>query len=95
MPTKDFDHTTILVDFPEIEELPDSRRTRRLPDDLAQLSAEAISKAMSTIREMAERAIATIDDLANHPSQVELEFVLLHRRRFPPHWMRQWVPPTD
>ncbi len=74
MPIKDLADSTILVDFPEVEELPDSRRTRRLPDDLAQLSAEAVNKAMSTIKEMAERAIGTIDDLANHPSQVELEF---------------------
>ena len=47
-------------------------------EDLAEKSAEALNKAMGTIREMAERVVDTIQDinLADRPAQVEVEFGL-------------------
>jgi Trypsin-co-occurring domain 1 len=49
-------------------------QTSLTPEDIAQKSAQAVDKAMDTVREMAKRAIATLDTLANKPTQVELEF---------------------
>jgi Trypsin-co-occurring domain 1 len=75
MPIQPPDDTSILIDFPPpTEEVPGSRRLRGLPDDLAQRSAEAIDKTFSTIKAMAERAVTSIDELTNHPKQVEIEF---------------------
>jgi hypothetical protein len=68
------DDTPILIDFPATEDVPGSRRLRGLPADLAERSAEAIDKAFSTIKTMAERAVMAIDELSNHPKQVEIEF---------------------
>lgn len=66
------DDTTIIVEFAP------SAGTREVslktPQDLAIKSAEALDKAMVTIRQMAQRTMTTIDTLANKPNQVELEF---------------------
>lgn len=47
-------------------------------EDLAEKSAEALNKAMGTIREMADRVVGTIQDIkpTERPVQVEVEFGL-------------------
>ncbi len=42
--------------------------------DLPQKSAEALDKAMGTIKKMAQRTLDTIDTLTNKPTEVEVEF---------------------
>jgi hypothetical protein len=70
-PLKLPDDTTILVEFPPE---PGMRQVSITQFDLPQKSAEAVNKAMESIRQMAQRTILTIDALTNKPSLVELEF---------------------
>jgi Ni,Fe-hydrogenase maturation factor len=43
---------------------------------LVEQSQRAVNGAMGTIRLMANRTIATLDTMANKPSQVEVEFAI-------------------
>jgi hypothetical protein len=47
--------------------------------ELAQRSAEALDKAMDTIRQMADRVISTIQEIqvTDRPTEVEVEFGLV------------------
>lgn len=63
----------ILVD---LQPAPGLKSVALTPQDLAQRSAEALNSAMHTIQHMANRVMDTIDTLANHPSNVEVEFGL-------------------
>lgn len=65
------DEPTIIVEFPPS---PGMRSVSLTPADIAQKSAQALDTAMLTIRQMAQKTMATIDTLANKPSEVELEF---------------------
>jgi hypothetical protein len=66
--------TTILVEFTPRPGLQQVSRA----DDVAQKSAQALDKAMSTIREMGQRVTDTVKDInvADRPTKVELEFGL-------------------
>jgi hypothetical protein len=67
--------TTILVEFAP---RPGLRQVSLSPKDVAQKSAQALEKAMSTIREMGQRVTDTVKDInvADRPTKVELEFGL-------------------
>lgn len=65
------DDAVILVEFAPTAGM---KQVSLTAADVAQKSAQAVDKAMDTIRAMAKRAIATLDTLANKPTQVELEF---------------------
>jgi hypothetical protein len=47
-----------------------------LTKQLEERSKDAVNAAMRTIRLMANRTIATLDTMANKPSQVEVEFAI-------------------
>ena len=47
-----------------------------LAKQIADQSQNAVNAAMRTIRLMANRTIATLDTMANKPSQVEVEFAI-------------------
>jgi hypothetical protein len=67
--------TTILVEFTP---RPGLRQVSLSREDVAQKSAQALDKALSTIREMGQRVTDTIKSInvADRPSKVELEFGL-------------------
>jgi hypothetical protein len=46
------------------------------PAEVVKKSAEALDSAMNTIHSMARRVVATVEALADPPSQVEVEFGL-------------------
>ncbi len=66
---------SILVEFAP---RPGVRQVSLLPEDLAEKSAQALDKAMSTIRQMSQRVTKTVKniDLVDRPSKVVLEFGL-------------------
>jgi Trypsin-co-occurring domain 1 len=61
----------ILVEF---EPSPGAYEVSLSSEDLAKKSAEALDRAMHTIRQMAQHVIATIDTLPRRPVQVEVDF---------------------
>lgn len=63
--------TTVLVEFAPTAGM---REVSLKPEDIAKKSAEALEKAMLTIRSVANKTMVTIESLANKPSEVELEF---------------------
>jgi hypothetical protein len=62
----------ILVEFEE----KGLARVSLTPEDLAEKSARALDKAMQTIRGLAERLAATVQDLPTRPQAVEVAFGL-------------------
>ena len=69
----------ILVDFKgfggsvgQVRSLSPEEITKQLVEQ----SQRAVNGAMGTIRLMANRTIATLDTMANKPSQVEVEFAI-------------------
>ena len=66
---------TILVEFAP---RPGVRQVSLAPEDIAKKSAQALDKAMSTIRLMGQRVTETVKsiDLVDRPSKVVLEFGL-------------------
>lgn len=68
------ENASILVDFSSSG----GKVTRGLlklePEELIEKSKKAVDSAMNTIYNMSQRVISTIDNLANQPSQVEVEF---------------------
>ena len=65
--------TPILVEFAP---RPGVRQVSLSPDDLAEKSAQALDRAMDTIRQMAQRVSALRVTLPDEFTQVELEFGL-------------------
>jgi len=65
------DEPVIIVEFAPSAGM---RSVSLTPADIAKESAKALDKAMLTIRQMAQKTMATIDTLSNKPSEVELEF---------------------
>jgi Trypsin-co-occurring domain 1 len=65
------DDTTIIVEFAPSGGM---KQVSLSPQDVAEKSAEALDKAMATIRKMAQKTMVTIDTLTNKPTEVELEF---------------------
>ncbi len=65
--------TPILVEFAP---RPGVRQVSLSPDDLAEKSAQALDRAMGTIRQMAQRVSALRVTLPDEFTQVELEFGL-------------------
>ncbi len=63
--------TPILVEFAP---RPGVRQVSLSPDDLAEKSAQALDRAMGTIRQMAQRVSALRVTLPDEFTQVELEF---------------------
>jgi len=63
----------ILVEFEEKKGLATVSLT---PADLAEKSARALDQAMQTIRGMAQRVAATVQDLTTRPQSVEVAFGL-------------------
>ena len=65
----------ILVEFAP---RPGVRQVSRTPEDLAEKSAQALDKAMSTMRQMGQRVTETVKSInvADRPSKVVLEFGL-------------------
>ncbi len=68
------EQTTILVEFAP---RPGVRQVSRI-DDMTEKSAQALDKAMSTIREMGQLVSETVKSInvADRPNKVELEFGL-------------------
>ena len=66
-----YDDTPILVDF---QVSPGAYEVSLSPQDIAQKSAEALNQAMSTIHQMAQRIVTTIDALPKRPTQTEVTF---------------------
>lgn len=66
-----YDDTPILVDF---QVSPGAYQVSLSPQDIAQKSAEALNQAMSTIHQMAQRVVTTIDALPKKPTQTEVTF---------------------
>ena len=64
--------TPILVDFSLSSGTYEVSRLS--PQDRFQKSAEAVDKAMDTIRQMAHRVVSTMQTMPKGPSQVEVEF---------------------
>ena len=67
--------TPILVEFAPS---PGVRQVSLSPGDVAEKSAQALDKAMSTIRQMGHRVTETVKsiDVVDRPNKVELEFGL-------------------
>jgi hypothetical protein len=65
----------ILIEF---EPRPGLRQVSFSPENLAEKSAQALDKAMSTVRLMGQRVTETVKgiNVADRPSKVELEFGL-------------------
>lgn len=61
----------IIVEFPPQTGV---RQVARTPADLAKASAEALDKAMDTIRAMATRTKETVDSLDCRPDDIEVTF---------------------
>jgi Trypsin-co-occurring domain 1 len=61
----------IIVEFPAESGV---RQVARSPEDLAKASAEALDKAMDTIRAMAERTKKAIESLDAKPDDIEVKF---------------------
>jgi CO dehydrogenase nickel-insertion accessory protein CooC1 len=53
-----------------------SLSTDEITKQIVDQSQNAVNAAMRTIRLMANRTIATLDTMANKPSQVEVEFAI-------------------
>jgi len=70
----------ILVDFKgsggSIGQVSRSTSPQDITTQVVEQSQHAINAAMGTIRLMANRTIATLDTMANKPSQVEVEFAI-------------------
>ena len=72
MPTFTIDENApILVEFTPG---PGLKQVSLAPADLAGKSTEALDSTMNTIHHMAGRVFATVDALANRPTQVDVEF---------------------
>jgi len=63
--------TQVLVEFPQ---KPGVQSVSVDATDVIEKSAEALDKAMDTIHHMAERVTTTIKELAESPSEVQVEF---------------------
>lgn len=74
-PTPDAEQDIILVEF---EPRPGLRQVSFTPENLAEKSAQALDKAMTTIRLMGQRVTDTVKriNVADRPTKVELEFGL-------------------
>jgi hypothetical protein len=70
----------ILVDFKGaggvVGQVSRSLSPEEITKQLVEQSQRAVNGAMGTIRLMANRTIATLDTMANKPSQVEVEFAI-------------------
>lgn len=69
----------ILVDFKGVGGSVGQVRSissEEITKQLVEQSQRAVNGAMGTIRLMANRTIATLDTMANKPSQVEVEFAI-------------------
>jgi hypothetical protein len=75
MPTtfKIDENAPVLVEFTA---RPGVQQVALRPAEVAKKSAEALDSAMNTIHSMARRVVATVEALADPPSQVEVEFGL-------------------
>jgi hypothetical protein len=73
--TNTAEQDTILIEF---EPRPGVRQVSLLPEDMAEKSAQALEKAMTTIRLMGQRVTDTVKgiNVADRPDKVELEFGL-------------------
>jgi len=58
----------------ELEGMSGVRAVARSPEQLARDSAEALDRAMATIREMARKTKASIDGLVSKPDELEITF---------------------
>jgi hypothetical protein len=58
----------------EFESRPGLQQVALSPDDIARKSAQAVDRAMETVRDMAGRVTTTLGALAEPPSQVAVEF---------------------
>ena len=72
----DPENVTILVDFPERPGVRAVGLEEMSTEELAQKSAAALDKAMSTLRGMAARAVNAVKDLTDPPDTLELAFGL-------------------
>ena len=61
----------VLVEF---ETKPGIQKVALTPEDILGKSAQALDSAMNTIHHMARRVTATISNLAERPSEVEVTF---------------------
>jgi len=66
------ENTTVIVEFPPEEG--GFTEVSLSPAEIAQKSAEALSKAMDTIHHMARRVSAMVEQLPDPPTQIEAEF---------------------
>jgi hypothetical protein len=70
----------ILVDFKgsggSLGQVSRSLSPEDITKQIVDQSQHAVNAAMGTIRLMANRTIATLDTMANKPSQVEVEFAI-------------------
>ncbi len=70
----------ILVDFKgaggSVGQVSRLTSPEEITKQIADQSQNAVNAAMRTIRLMANRTIATLDTMANKPSQVEVEFAI-------------------
>jgi hypothetical protein len=71
------EQTMVLVEFQD--DVDDEYRDVSAMKDIAERSAEALNKAMNTIRSLAQQVAATVDQMTDTPSQVEVEFGIVFK----------------
>ena len=70
------DETPILVDFTPVPGMREARPGTLGVEDLAEKSAQAVDKAMGTIKALAHKIVATINKISDPPEKVEVTFGL-------------------
>lgn len=71
------EQTTVLVEFQDDDG--DNYSDVGAAKDIAERSAEALNKAMSTIRSLAQQVAKTVDQMVDAPSQVEVDFGIVFK----------------